>query len=281
MSWVDLSRDAKGNMSLSLRGSWSPEVEQALTNSSWDVLSILGVDWPDYRCLVPFAEKIVWLRVPFGPDSSRGLEQLTFLQRLELTDLPSPAVDFRSLPRLRWLEAIWDKKYPANLGNPNVETLVAHAVGGQDLAWIPAASKLRVLHVRGGRVLSLAGVDRASSLSELHATELKQCQSVGGVSSLRGLVELEIDAPNATVEGLNWLAGMPSLSRVVLTARAKEIDWKALAANRELNSIAVVAEAGYSISNEQIEKAITEAGRTLVSLKRYESRAPGFALEIA
>ena len=140
---VNLSLDSKGTPTLFLKGSWSIDVERALASEGWQAVAIFGVDWPDYQCLVPFSEKVGWLRVPLGPDSSKGMERLNNLSKLEVTDVLSPSVDFRRLPKLKCLETIWDKHCSTFLSHPGLEVLILHSAKSEDLRWIPVNSALR------------------------------------------------------------------------------------------------------------------------------------------
>lgn len=280
-SHVLVADDSTGVPTLFVRGAWSDALARALAGADWRTLVLFHVDWPSYEPLAPFADRIERLRVPFGPDSSAGLEALDRLHTLQMTDVLVPPVDYRRLPRLRKLETIWHMRDAAHLSHPGLCDLFLHKVGGPDLHWIPEATALEVLELRGGSLPSLAGIERARGLRELRVRELRRCADVDAVRSLANLEFLELDAGKASMDDLDWLASMPRLRRVLIGCPARRIDWMALAAHPSLQSIAVTAPAGYSMSDAEILEALSAGGREPASLRRYPSKCPGFALEFA
>ena len=280
-SHVLVDVDANGVPTLFLRGSWSPAMAAALARDDWQALAIFGVDWPDYTPLLPYADRIGWLRVPFGPDSSAGLDELLSLHTLQCTDVLDPPLDYRRLPRLRELEAIWHARDVAHLAHPGLRALLLHKAGGRDLRWIPDGSALESLELRGGAVASLQGIDKARHLQALRAVDLRLCADIGEVPALAALEELELDCGRVALDDVDWLAALPRLRRVLVGCPVARIDWRMLGAHPSLASIGITATAGYAESDAQILDGLRAGGRETRSLQRFEAQAPGFAVEFA
>ena len=275
-----ISPDANGNIALCLRGHWSADAERALAEAHWELVSIFGTDWEDYRNLAPFAGRIRWLRVPFGPDKSKGLEDLTALERLELLDSPKPPVDFRKLPHLKELQTVWEKKSTGYLALPHLESLTIHSLGTENLEWLPEPCGLTLLSIRGGKLQSLKGLRAAQSLRDLRCTDLKQCTDIADLRALARLRVAEIDAPKATVDNLQFLATLPALERIMISAPVLNIDWTAVATHPTLRSVALTAPQGYDVSDEDIARKLRSAGREVRSFKRIGVKHYGFIVEL-
>lgn len=275
-----ISVDRNGERVLTLRGEWTPETERAIGSDGWDVLGLFGVEWNDYTPLVAHAARIRNLRVPLGPDSSVGLDRLTELRVAQLTDVLVPAVDFRRLPALESLEAVWDRAKPEYFANPTLRDLVLHHVGGKNLDWLPRNPRLRKLELKGGRLVSLAGVEHAEELETLRATGLKQCVDVSSVMSLENLRVIDLQTPKASLPDLAWLGRMAAVENVSIEAHVQDIDWDALAAVTTLRTLAVVSDAAPPKSEPDFRKQVADAGRCVSRFEHYRGKQPGFYLEV-
>lgn len=265
---VKLGSDSAGRLLLSLSGDCKDEMASVLQEGAWDVLGLLGVDWPDYSPLIPYASRIKHLRVPFGPDSSRGLEQLEALEILESTDILRPPVDFRKLELLTELSAIWDGKRPQHYAVPGLRRLTLGSVGGSDLQWLPNDSMLEYLELRGGRLRSLDGIGQLRHLSELRVRELNWCNNVLSVASLSNLTWLLLDTPKASLDTIDFIGSMPCLNYFETSAVVHHVDWGVVAAATNLKSIAVVMP--FADADEcAIRKAFEPYERTIKHLKVY------------
>lgn len=280
MSPSNISVDSRGIPMLLLKGAWTADTEEYLARDDWRVLTLFHVDWPNYRQLAPFASRITHLRVPFGPDSSVGLTDLQDLTRLEVTDSLSPPVDFRLLKKLRFLETFWDKGSQAFLSNPVIEVLKLHKAKGADLAWIPPDSSLRSFELIGASVKSLIGLESATALEEFKAIELKACTDISSILALSRLRVLEVDAPKAELDNLNWINALPDLNRLMLTSQTRDVDWQALGEHSSLQSIAVTVAEGCDISDGFVEQKIRSGGREFLGIKRYQGKRTTIAIEL-
>ncbi|MEO8751071.1 MAG: hypothetical protein ABI624_00170 [Casimicrobiaceae bacterium] len=265
---------------LALAGDWSSDVERLL-EQEWAKLSIFGVTWKDYTPLARYAQRIRWINVPFGPASSAGFATFQALERLELSDVLKPSVDFRALPALRSMEILWSKILPAEfIANQSVERLILSGMGTPDLASLAPMQKLQFIELKGGRLRSLAGVEHMHNLRTLKTFELKYCTDVRAIESLVGLSELEIDCPKASVPATDWIHAMPHLQRLSLFAIVERFDWHAAAAHPALSHISVSMAEGYALSDAQIANELARSGREILSFKSFRKKAPGFIVEL-
>jgi len=278
-SHVQIASSGKGRPTLYIRGEWSPDGEAAFDRSDWEALAILGVEWPDYRCLIPYADRIKHLRVPFGPDSSRGLDELTNLEILESRDVFAPAVDFRRLTHLKYLEAIWDKKKPEYFSHTNVETMIVHRVSGNGLDWLPDSGNLKKLQLIGGRVKSLDGLQHARNLSELYTMDLHYCSEVEAATVLPLMQKLRLDTPKALLQNLDWVSTMPQLSELEFAGTTLNVDWERIGSHPRIRYLGIKTHEGYSASDEEILVALRRGGRTVSSFQRLTAKIPNFIVE--
>lgn len=273
-----LTTDANGMQNLILNGEWIDEVENAIEADGWKVLSLFQVEWPDYTPLKKYSERIHWLRVPFGPDKSRGLSDLQNLRVIQLYDSPKPSIDFRSFGFLERLEAPWDKKHPEYLANEHVEELIAQGVGGEDLMWMSAMESLCSLTIKGGKISSLKGLDKLASLRKLKVDDLRYCTDVKAVCHLHALEKLAVDAPAAVLEDINWISSMPNLKELSIDCHIEKINWEVFGVHPVLQRISLVAEEGYASSNEEILKFLSAFGRKTQSFSRSTAKSPVFSI---
>lgn len=280
MANVGLSLDRNGERVLTLRDGWSAECAQAIASDSWDVLALFGVDWLDYTPLLPYSERLKRLRVPVGPESSKGLGQLSELRTLQMTDSLDPAVDFRDLRYLESLEVLWDSKNPQHFANPNIKELIIHGVGGKDLSWLPKDSRLEKLELKGGGLKSLDGIERAAQLEILHAHGLRQCLNVGPVMSLGNLRRIDLQTPKATMPDLSWLPRAAGIEIVSIEARVLRVDWEMIVQCRKLYRLAVFSDGAPPESELDFRRAIESTGRELLRFERVGGKTPGFLVEM-
>jgi hypothetical protein len=281
-SSVNISVDGDGVRTLFIRGGeWSVECEEALQSSGWEALAILAVEWPSYRCLVPYADRIKRIRVPFGPDNSDGFESLSALMSIESADVLKPSVDFRKFPNLSYLEAIWDKKKPDYFASPSVETLFLHQISGDDLSWIPEGNSLKRVELRAGRLVSLRGIERASGLTELVVDELKACVDVEPVFGMTSLHSLRLDAPKAMIEEIELLAGMPDLYSAEVYGKVAYVDWAVIAACQKLKKFGVSLQQDNAGPDDEIKKILTSLGKSIKEFVRYKGKNAGFYIEFS
>ncbi len=292
-----------GDRFLRLVGEWSPEFERQLAAGDWDVLSLFGADLSSFAPLVPFADKIKRLNVSSGIESSKGLEALTQLEDLALRDYPKPAPDFRKLAKLRKLEVLWDsRRKTACLANSHLESLCVTGFGDQDLTALQSLSSLSHLDLRQGSLRSLSGSEDLDKLKQLrlirlrnfedlsaisHCRELNHLETshlpnllnVDAIKGLSNLTTLELDADNACIDNLDWLADMPRLERLMLSVKAQDIDWNIVAHHPSLTWMAVTANEGYAVTDDDIEAVLQTGPRKPTKFQRLTGTVPGFIVE--
>ena len=260
-------------------GAWDAACAEAFSRDGWSALAIFNVEWPSYECLAPFARRIELIRVPFGPDSSKGFELLSNLRKIQSTDVLKPPVDFRVFGKLEYLEAIWDKKKPDYFASPSVETLFLHQISGDDLSWMPEENSLKRIELRAGRLVSLRGIERVSGLIELVVDELKACVDVEPVFGMTSLHSLRLDAPKAMIEGIEWLAGMPDLHSAEVYGKVAYVDWAVIAACQKLKKFGVSLQQDNAGPDDEIKKILTSLGKSIKEFVRYKGKNAGFYIE--
>lgn len=290
---------------LRLFGQWSSETDKAVSLDNWDMLSLFAVDWSTFEPLLAYKKKIKRLHVSGagGPESSKGLDELTDLEELDLDDFPNPAVDFRKLSKLRKLKVLWDRsRKTCNLANPNLESLQIDSFGDKDLTVLSELSKLVYLDIRQGSLQSLSGIAKLHSLKSLYLIRLRNFGDISDLEACGGLetldcrhlpklyeVEairklsklrtLELDAENASISDLSFLGSMPALERLMLTVRAGDIDWSIIAYHPSFKSIAITANAEYGLTDGEIEKILNSGDKRPEKFQRLNGIVPGFIAE--
>lgn len=287
---------------LTLGGKWTPTVDTAISLNNWDLISIDGVDWHSYEPLLPYANNIKWLRVSLGPDSSKGLDMLTGLEKLALNDYPKPAPDFRKLPNLRELEVLWDiSRKSSYLANSNLESLSVDKLGDSDLTAFEELTKLRQFKILQGSLKSLKGIDKLHSLLSLNLillrrfndlSELKHAKSlevletdslpnlleVDAIKELSNLKRLELDAPKATIDNLDWIGSMPKLEKLMLSVMAKSINWQIIANHPSLTWLSIVTHEGYDKTDDEIQNMLNICW-PIKRFMRLKCKIPSFVVE--
>lgn len=281
MSNARLTVDSNGFANLILTGQWDEQVERAIEAEDWTVLSLFHVDWPDYKPLAKYASRINWLRVPFGPDKSKGLSELSNLKVIQMHDSPKPSIDFRIFRELEELEAPWDKGHPEYLANAEVKKLITQGVSGVDMHWVSPMRSLESLIIKSGNVASLYGVGELSRLRKLILDDLKKCTNVNDIKRLSLLEELSVDAPSARLSDISWISSMESLQDLILDCGLDEINWEDVGRHPALRNLSVIAPDGYLKTDEEIIQVITASGGRLEKFIRRPTRVPIFDIYLS
>jgi hypothetical protein len=279
-SGFEIENDSKGVPTLFVTGAWSAEMEEAFRDGDWRAVALRAPSWESYKPLVPFMARIEWLRVPFGPDSSRGLDELLNLRKLQVTDALSPPVDYRRLPRLQWLETLWSKRSAEYLNHPSLEVLIVHGVGSPGLDWLSDAKSIRTLEIRNGGLRSLRGIEACSLLTVFRASDLKKCFDVDSIMLLEDLHELQIDAPAAKMGCLDWLDRNVHLSELLLSVRVEHVDWHLIASHPSLASISLTSPDVDRISDHDLVREFEKCGKRVTGVQRFPSEIPGIQLQV-
>lgn len=279
---IHIDTDQSGIRTLYVNGGeWDSACEKFFSDRDWNGLAMLGVEWPSYECLAPYADRIERIRVPFGPDDSNGFELLSRLKVIESTDALNPPVDFRKFNHLDYLEAVWEKKKPEYFANQNIETLLLHQVSGSDLSWVPTENSLRRIELRAGRLASLRGIEHAKGLQALVTDELKNCVDVTSIFELALLRSLRLDTPKALIEDIRWIAKMPDLCEAEFYGKVALVDWEVIAIHPKLKKFGVNLQQDNAGPDEVIKKALTASGKILKTFERYKGKNAGFYIEFS
>ena len=207
MGFVSLTEGDDGHKSLVLKGGFNSKVDEALRDLSWDRLVLFGVEWEDYQPLVKHSDKIKWLAVPLGPDSSVGLNELKSVEKLEMGDSLSPPVDFRGWSSLRDLKILMGSCYPLEfVACPDLYELDIEGFPGLDLKSLKGAQSLEKLRVSKGRLKSLCGLDKLSGLEELRLFNLRSLLDISDLAVSYRIKKLEL-------EGISKLEDVSPASR--------------------------------------------------------------------
>lgn len=138
-------------------------------------------------------------------------------------------------------------------------------------------TQLRLIRLRNFD--DLAELSHCHELRHLETSHLPNLLNVDAIKGLSNLITLELDADNACIDNLDWLAGMPRLERLMLSVKARDIDWDIIAHHPSLTWMAVTANEGYAVSDEEIEAALQTGLRKPTKFQRLTGKVPGFLVE--
>ena len=259
-TFINLSTRDDGIHQLLLRGPWTPDSRDAVAAGNYELLRLYALDWSDYSPLQDCSSHVHRMSVPYGPDSTAGIDALSNLEQLELGEIPEPAIDFRLFPKLNKLKFGWGKGMKMQfLQSPSLEQLEIHRFKGTDLETLAGLNRLETLTFVVGRVRTLAGagslrklrhvtLDRTSELTDLSAlvgldiqtltlTGRNKVQSIECVERLSSLESLYLDVPKLRCGNLAWVAQLPLLQSLTLTSPIDHLEWKTFAQHPNLRQV--------------------------------------------
>lgn len=230
---------------------------QQLKSSRPTRIELIG-DWSDLTPLSAIAEGVEHLYIAGDLETGKirgvdGLAAFTSLTKLRLASAVKGGYDLDRLPLLEQLEVVWQAETAAAFRHPTLRVLTLKAFSAPDLSAIEVSphSRLERLWFASPKLVSLAGIDRVSSLRELRITDARKLVSLQGMT-LPTLASLDIEnasllsdvsavlAASSALEGLrltsiaavadlSMVLRLPALRRLQVGGRsAPQIDWLAL-----------------------------------------------------
>lgn len=207
---------------LILKGDWSAETEALLNSSDFDTLILFGINWSDYSNLLAFADKIKVLKVPLGPDSTKGIEGLTELVSFKSNDRIKPKVDFRQFQNLKFLEINVDTKYPVEfLANEQLKSLTIDGAGLSDFGSLASLTNLESLTITKGNLTTTNGIESLSSLKELSLIKCSKLIDIANIHRCSSIESINIESCSKLMK-VNSLFKLPKLKVAEVEAKSAE-----------------------------------------------------------
>ena len=295
------SEDSNRNSMLVLKGDIDQNVEQAILSTNWEKLVLFGVEWPDYTPLEKYKDKIKWLGVPLGPDSSNGLEKLSCLERLEITDRIKPDVDFRVFSNLKKLKTMSPAKSKISfLNNENLISLHLDGFTQKDLCCLNELHNLEILSINKGSLESLEGMQAMKSLEALVLSKQTKLHDISSVSELKNIQTLKIDgAPKLkelsrlpaskslkaieiyinkmSMDNTHSLKDLPSLELFKSDIVFAELNWNDLA-QLPLKKLSISAIES-NLGDDEIKSFFKKNNKTISHFEKFSGKVPTYFIE--
>jgi hypothetical protein len=81
------------------------------------------------------------------------------------------------------------------------------------------------------------------------------------------------------IDNLGFVEGMPKLERLMLTARARDINWEKIDNQPSLQWMAITANADYKLNDDEIIEKLKSTNKHLSTFRRLDGIVPGFVVE--
>jgi hypothetical protein len=277
------------------------EARSVLSEGSFDQLNIVngGEIWCDLQFLVPYKDRVRKLQTIAAFQSFRGLEQLSELVELSLSDqAPDPIYDFSALTKLQYCCLEWSRKMngQAFFSLPELRHVSIYLYKSADFSEIGLSKSLRCLDLRYGRVDSLQGLAGCRALEELRLSYLRGLASLDGIEACRTLKTIEIDkgALSGDISGslenlgsleqvylysdkieladLKWLTSNPGMAILRSSSVVRNIDWHVLFAAPKLYDVLIAHSPGSLPPDEAIKDIASQHGKIVAKIEHSGTR---------
>lgn len=281
------------------------EAEAAVARGGFTHLELQRGSYKSLECLAPYADKIRSLWVNAECKSSRGLERLTYLEKINLSFPIDKHFDFSTLPSLKHVIVNWVKHYETSLFRCKyLEDLNIDGYSGTDCQnTIGSIGTLKHLTLSRGKLTCLRGLSGCTDLESLTLSHLRTFTDVSelsrlgrlrkiafqeGLQSLQAiddvfkkhhLSHLDLRAITTGLNDIAWLIDFRELTTLLLP-RVSLIDWSAIFSSKHLRKVLVAAMEDSGISDEEISSIAVKRGLRCPKVTRIGTKKqPGYLIE--
>lgn len=294
MQNISRSLERDGSVTLQIAGKWTHEAEIEVARGGFDLLLIQAAGGA-LSGLVKNGSNIRRLQIQGPLDSSAGLESLSQLLHLTLTDVPKPPIDLAAFPHLESFCLQWHRSYgDSAFSLRELKAAVIFGYTEEDCSDISRATSLERLHLTQGGVKCLKGLEVVRGLADLKLAYLKnltqidevahlpsltsvwieRCLKLHDLNSLKNLARLETlyIAESGSLHDVDWLRSLSALRRLTLILPIETISWPALFGLQALSFLHIRTKRDLAISQVQAVKLAGEVGKAITSFSETHTK---------